>query len=145
MTPLKLAALDTDDLSVMSAHLQDAVLKVSDIDYMPQRKEFALAVNRFAWEARGGSFFRRQHQRRRAVLQFARVNAVRTTGIDRAKGEDVLSLLAVRFNGGEAPAGAVELVFSGGATIRIEVECIEARLADLGSAWETASRPAHRV
>lgn len=146
MTPLKLAALDAQDLAVLSAHLQDAVLKVSDIDYRPATHEFALMVNRFAWEAKGGGLFRRARpERRRTMLQFARVMGVKTSGIDRSQGENVLSLLALRFNAAEAPAGTVELIFSGEATIRLEVECIEARLADLGAAWEAASRPAHKV
>ncbi|PZO79136.1 MAG: DUF2948 domain-containing protein [Mesorhizobium amorphae] len=146
MTPLKLAALDATDLAVLSAHLQDALGKVSDIDYRAGAHEFALALNRFAWEAKGGGFFRpAKPERRRTILQFARVMSVKTVGIDRTKGEDVLSLLALRFHPGEAPAGTVELVFSGNAAIRLEVECIEARLADLGGAWEAASRPVHRV
>lgn len=146
MDSLKLIALDEEDLAVLSAHVQDAVAKVSDIDYAPAKKIFSLAMNRFAWEAGTGGLFRRQpHQRRRAVLSFSRVLSVRTAGIDRAKPDEVLSLLAVRFHAGEAPAGTVELVFSGEATVRLGVECIEARLADLGPAWEAASRPAHRA
>jgi hypothetical protein len=64
-------------------------------------------------------------------------------GLDQARADDVLSLLAIRFVAGEAPAGTIELVFSGGIAIRLEVECIEARLTDTGAAWETLSRPAH--
>ena len=66
-------------------------------------------------------------------------------GIDRDKPADVLSLLAIRFLPADAPAGTVDLVFAGGGTIRLDVECIEARLADLGGAWEASSRPAHRA
>lgn len=143
---LKLLALDEEDLRVVSAHVQDAVAKVGDIDYAPARRHFALAMNRFAWEAGGGGgLFRRHRERRRAVLSFSRVLSVQTAGIGRDKPEDVLSLLAIRFTQAEAPAGTVELVFSGEATIRLAVECIEARLSDLGGAWEAASRPAHRV
>lgn len=142
---LKLLALDEEDLRVLSAHVQDAVAKVGDIDYAAPRQHFALAMNRFAWEAGSARLFRRRRQRRRAVLSFSRVLSVQTAGIDRGKPEDVLSLLAVRFHGAEAPAGTVELVFSGEGTVRLAVECIEARLADLGGAWEAASRPAHRV
>jgi hypothetical protein len=79
------------------------------------------------------------------VLYFDRVLSAKATGIDRNKPADVLSLLAVRFAEAEAPAGTVELDFSGGATIRLDVECIEARLADLGGAWEASSLPSHRT
>ena len=70
---------------------------------------------------------------------------IRTAGIDRNKPDEVLSLLAIEFTATEAPAGFVDLLFSGDATIRLDVECIEARLADVGGAWEATSRPAHRV
>lgn len=146
MDSLKLIALDEEDLSVISAHVQDAVAKVSDLDYAPAPKLFSLAMNRFAWEAGTGGLFRRQpRERHRAVLSFSRVLAVQTVGIDRARPDTALSLLAVRFRGAEAPAGTVELVFSGEAIVRLSVECIEARLTDLGGAWEAASRPAHRA
>jgi hypothetical protein len=147
MSSLKLIALDAEDLSVVSAHVQDAVAKVGDIAYEPARKLFTLAMNRFSWEtSRTGWLFRKgEHQRRRAALSFSRVLSVQAAGIDREKPDTVLSLLAVRFASEQAPAGTVELVFSGGATIRLSVECIEARLSDLGGAWEAASRPAHRA
>jgi hypothetical protein len=55
----------------------------------------------------------------------------------------VLELLALGFEAGDPPAGAVHLLFAGGGTVKIEVECIEARLADLGAAWATAAKPKH--
>ena len=144
MDALKLVALDEDDLKIVSAHVQDAVLTVGELEYSPKAKRLLLAMNRFAWEKSTG-FFRKSHQRRKAVLSFDRVLSAKLTGIDRHKPDEVLSLLAIRFAGsGEGPSGMVELVFSGGAAIRLAVECIEARLADTGSAWETRSQPAHR-
>jgi hypothetical protein len=144
MDQLKLAALDEEDLKVISAHVQDALMQIGDIDYSPARKWFLVPMNRFV---RGGkrSFLRRQYERRRSVLHFEHVLSVRSTGIDRRNIKDVLSLLAVRFIPGEAPAGTIELVFAGDAAIRLEVELIEARLADLGPAWATSSRPFHGV
>lgn len=145
MDLLKLAALDEDDLKVISAHAQDAVMKVGDLVYRPREKRFAAAMNRFAWEKRR-RLFARGHERRRAALTFDRALAVRTAGIDRARPDTVLSLLAVTFRPAEAPpAGTVLLTFSGGAELAIDVECIEARLADLGAAWQTPARPRHGV
>ncbi|MBW8284028.1 MAG: DUF2948 family protein [Rhizobium sp.] len=142
MTSLKLLALDTDDLAVMSAHMQDAVFKVADITFQPRPGLFALAVNRFVWEGAGEK--RRNYERRRAMLSFKRVSAVRSIGFDRRKGDDVLSLLAIRFRvEGEGPEGVVELVLSGGGMIALDVECIEAQLADTGGAWETSHKPGH--
>jgi hypothetical protein len=144
MSELKLVALDEDDLKVISAHIQDAVLKVGDIAYDAAGRHFVLAMNRFAWEVKP-RWFRRRHERRRSVLHFARVLSVKSAGLDLQRKEDVLSLLAVRFETTDAPAGMVELLFAGNATIRLEVECIETRLSDLGPAWETGSRPIHQA
>jgi hypothetical protein len=141
---LKLVALDETDLEIVSAHTQDAVMKVGELSYLPESRRFVAPMNRFAWEAAQG-FFRRRDERRQSVLHFDRVLSARLSGIDRAKPDEILSLLAIRFRPGEAPAGAVELMFSGGGTIRLEVECIEARLADLGGAWQAAARPMHRI
>ncbi|MBB5702444.1 hypothetical protein FHS76_002322 [Ochrobactrum daejeonense] len=144
MDMLKLVALDEEDLQVLSAHLQDAVLKVSDLQYLAGEKRFLLTANRFAWEESKPKFLRKpQYQRRRAALHFNRVTFARATGIDRRKPDDVLSLLAIRFVAEEAPAGTIELTFSANAAIRLEVECIEAQLTDLGAAWETESLPRH--
>ena len=142
MTELKLVALDDEDLAIISAHMQDSVFKVGDIDWSPRDAQFALAVNRFVWE--GAERKRRGFERRRAALVFKRVLAVRSLGIDRGKRDEVLSLLALRFEQkGEGPEGTLELSLSGTASIALDVECIEAQLADIGGAWETTSKPRH--
>ncbi|WP_117195965.1 DUF2948 family protein [Rhizobium terrae] len=142
MTELKLLALDTDDLGVISAHMQDAVFKVGDVHWSPAERNFALAGNRFVWETAVRK--RKGFERRRSALVFKRVEAVRSTGIDRNNRDEVLSLLAVTFTQkGEGPEGTVELVLAGNATIALDVECIEVALADVGGAWETASKPRH--
>ncbi|WP_309083359.1 DUF2948 family protein [Chelativorans sp.] len=146
MDLLKLAALDEEDLSIISAHLQDAVLKTGELSFLSREKRFAAMVRRFAWEKERTGFrlFRREpHERRLSALSFDRVLAVRSAGIDMNKPDEVLALLALRFLPGEAPSGTIELAFSGGATIHLDVECIEARLGDLGAAWETPVRPRH--
>ncbi|TPI13083.1 DUF2948 family protein [Mesorhizobium sp. B4-1-3] len=143
MAALKLIALDDQDLSIVSAHVQDAVMKVSDLEYLPAAKRFVLTMNRFVWEAKSG-LFRQHNERRQSVLHFDRVLGAKTSGIPRDKPAEVLSLLAVSFIAISKPAGIVELVFSGGGTIMLDVECVEARLADVGGSWEASSRPVHR-
>ncbi|TIT85330.1 MAG: DUF2948 family protein, partial [Mesorhizobium sp.] len=132
------------DLSIVSAHVQDAVMKVSDLEYLPAAKRFVLTMNRFVWEAKSG-LFRQHNERRQSVLHFDRVLGAKTSGIQRDKPAEVLSLLAVSFVAISKPAGIIELVFSGGGTIMLDVECIEARLADIGGSWEATSRPVHRT
>lgn len=135
--PLKLIALDADDLSVISAHLQDAVLKRGDIVWLPGEKRFVLALRRFDWEGAAQG----QKRRRLSALHFERVTAARSTKI--AAEDAVLSLLAVTFTGSGDPAGQVTLHFSDGAAIRLDVECIEAQMKDLGPIWEAVATPAH--
>jgi hypothetical protein len=145
MAELKLIALDADDLAVISAHLQDAVLKVGDIAYLPRQRRFAAVGNRFDWaEAlRDGKFPAQEFVRRQAALRFDRVLAARVQGIDLRRQDAVLELLAIGFEPGEPPAGVVTLRFADGGAIRLEVECIEAELKDLGPVWRAKSMPQH--
>lgn len=141
---LRLLALDVEDLAIVSAHVQDAVLKVGDMLWMAGERRFVLAMNRFAWEAGAdGGGRRRGYQRRRAALHFERVETVKSAGIDREAKETVLELLAVGFEARESPSGDVVLQFAGGATLRLLVECLEGQLADLGPAWSTPRAPRH--
>ena len=144
MNLLKLVALDERDLEVVSAHVQDATVRVGDIEYRAAAKRFAVAMNRFAWETKKG-FIRPKYERRRSILHFDRVLSAKLFGISRDKKDDVLELLAVRFAAAQEPVGTIELTFAGNAAIRLEVEVIEARLTDTGAAWEASSRPIHTV
>lgn len=144
MTDLKLIALDVEDLEVISAHAQDAVLKVEDMGYAGQDRRFALLINRFEWttvNAHGKG--RRKGERKRAALRFEHVTAARTAGFDANAREGVLELLAIRFDETDKPAGTITLVFAGGGTVALDVECLEARLHDLGAAWAAKAVPAH--
>ena len=139
---LRLTALDADDLAVISTHMQDAVLKAGDLSYLQKARKFALVVNRFVWEhGRRPEHF----ERRQAGLHFDRVNKVMAQNIRRDDADAVLSLLSIGFEEGKAPSGAIVLDFSGGGSIRLEVECIEARLSDLGPAWATEHIPQHEI
>ena len=141
---LRLVALDADDLAVISAHVQDAVLHVDDLLWLPPEKRFVVSMNRFAWETRPERrFFSRRYERRRSVLHFDRVLAVASSGVEMERPGAVLALLAITFEPRDAPSGDVLLAFAGGATIRLSVECIEARLSDLGPAWATEHAPRH--
>ena len=142
---LKLAALDAEDLMVISAHVQDAVLRAGDLVWDAPRHRFAFAMNRFAWEANGGRRRRQPFQRHRSAMHFDRVLSAKSTGIDRTAPDAIISLLAIEFIPAEAPAGEIRLLFSAGGEIRLTVECIEAQLADLGAAWQTNAKPAHKA
>ena len=143
MKPLKLIALDRDDIEVVSTHLQDAVVKVADILWRPAEKRLVLALNRFDWEACGEET--PCYQRRRTALRFERVLSFRARNVSPAAKDAVLNLLAIEYAETDAPAGTITLIFSGGAALRLDVECLECELADLGPTWTAAARPAHTI
>jgi len=140
---LKFAVLDEEDLEVVSTHLQDAVVKVADVLWRQGEKRLVVALNRFDWE--GALAKKPQYCRRRAALRFERVLSCQCRSVDPAGKDAVLNLLAVEFAETDAPAGVVTLIFSGGAAVRLEVECLEAELADLGPTWTCTGRPIHAV
>ncbi|MCC7267547.1 MAG: DUF2948 family protein [Caulobacteraceae bacterium] len=133
--PLRLLAEDADDLSVISAALQDAVARIGDIAYEKASRRLTLAFNRYRWEQGG--------ERVRCGLQLGSVLAVKARRLRRQAKDAVVELLAISFEPGEAPGGAIVLTFAGGGDLRVEVECVDAVLADLTQPWPTRRAPAH--
>lgn len=142
MEPLRLSAFDEDDLQVISAHMQDAVMLTSDMNFTKRQRRFALIANRFVWERAQGKD-KSQLERRRAGLHFEGVMAVKSHRIIQDKDDAVLSLLSIRFEKGDPPGGHIILDFSGGGIISLEVEFLEAWFRDLGPAWKTEHFPDH--
>jgi hypothetical protein len=144
---LKLVALDRDDIAVVSAHVQDALLRVGDILWQPHEHRFVMALNRFDWiaaaDAKPDDGRKPDYRRCRTALRFDRVLGCKCRGIDQSDKEARLNLLAVEFSEQATPAGAVTLTFSGGGVIRLEVECLEAELADLGEVFAASACPNH--
>jgi Protein of unknown function (DUF2948) len=150
MEELKLVALDKDDIEIVSAHVQDALVKVVDILWQPREHRFVVALNRFDWmnaaDARGAKNpddAAPDYRRCRTALRFERVNACKCRDLDPLDRNAVLNLLAVEFAERDSPAGTVTLTFSGGAAIRLEVECLEAELVDLGEVFSAVLCPDH--
>lgn len=141
MTTLKLLALDEEDLQVVSSQLQDAVVRVGDMTYLPSQKRFAAVLNRFDWQSAGADGER--YRRLRTALRFDRVLGARHKALAPQNKDRVLSLLAIGFEEGEAPGGRVVLYFAGDVTVQLDVECIEAEMRDLGPAWRTRNKPKH--
>ena len=146
MSELKLVALDSEDLDVISAHLQDAVIKVSDIAYLANERRFAALMNRFNW---AGALERSDGDdpvtRHRTALRIERVLRAQTQRLDLQRKDQVLSLLAIQYEqlDKDDPGGHITLVFSGASAIRLEVEYIEMELRDLGGVWAASSKPKH--
>lgn len=144
MKSLKLDALDASDLGVVSAHLQDAVIKIGEMRYLERDQQFIMVLNRFDWEdALTPDRRKGEYLRHRSGLQFARVLSVKQSGLMQANKDAVVDLLAIEFTPTEVPSGIITLVFAGGGAVKLEVECIDARLSDLGAAWQTENLPDH--
>ncbi len=132
--PLRLLAEDADDLHIISAALQDAILRPVDIVWETNTRTLTLALSRFCWEC-GGT-------RVMAAMQFGDVTAVKSRRLPRLP-DSALELLAIDFEPGEAPGGRIILMFAGGGDLRIDVECLDAVLTDLSERWPAKMAPTH--
>ena len=130
--PLRLVAVDAEDLTAIAALVQDAVLPSSEISWQPGQKRFSMLLNRFRWEDKtAADTGKRGYERVQSVLSFGDVGAVASQGIDRKDADTVLSLLELGFTETDAPSGHVELTFAGDGVIRLSVECLDATLKDV--------------
>ena len=128
-TQLKLMALDADDLAVISAHVQDARVRTSEIIWRQGEKRLVIGMRRLDWEQ---TLCGETTQRRLiAALRFDRVLSCKSRHIDLEAQDAVLDLVGIEFHEGEAPSGSVLLVFAQGGALRLDVECLECELTDL--------------
>ena len=127
---LRLVALDPDDLSVISAHVQDARVQASDIVWRQDEKRLVVGMSRLDWEQTlsGGTAPRRLL----AALRFDQVLACKSRNIDLEAPDAVLELVGIEFHPGDPPAGSALLLFNHGGVLRLDIECLECELTDLG-------------
>lgn len=136
---LKLAATDPEDIAVLSAFLQDSVIPISEMIYLAEERRFALVANRFRWEGAPADKVAGQlYKRVRCGVTFDRVTAVRRRNFNQTQRSQMFELLAL-----EATNAYVDLVFAGGATVRLEVEQLLCHAEDFGEPWPTQWRPEH--
>src|SRR5271169_863648 len=127
---LKLIALDADDLAVISTHVQDARVQTADIIWRQDEKRLVVGMNRLDWEQTLAG--QTEPRRLIAALRFDRVLACKSRNIDLAEPDAVLDLVGIEFHAGDAPGGSALLLFSEGGALRLDVECLECKLTDLG-------------
>jgi hypothetical protein len=138
--PLRLFAADAEDLKVVSAMLQDSIVKIGDFSLAPKERRFAFVASRFVWECAGA---RGPFARVRAGCHFDDVRAVRQTRLRTDARDAVVELLAIRFDPAADGAGTVTLDFAGGGAIRLDVDCVNAHLSDISAPWATRLKPDH--
>jgi hypothetical protein len=162
---LKLRAADGEDIAVLSACMQDAVVACTDLSYLPGERRFVLLAKRFKWENCDDFMMPEadntpcsSYERTTCVLAFDNVTGVRLFDLKKPEGCDVLELLAIAveeggaqgYEGEDGEPDAAEgprivLFFAGGGVIRLEVGRVLCHLEDLGEPWTTTRRPCHPV
>src|SRR5688572_7688606 len=136
---LKLMAEDAEDLDIIGAAVQDALLRMGDFTFDPKARRFTVMLNRFRWEAakEGGPY-----ERVRAALSFESVLGVKSRRVRPDAADALASILSIGFiPDEEPPGGIVRLMLAGGGEIAIDVECLDAVLVDMGEAWRTPRKP----
>lgn len=138
--PLRLLARDTEDLTILAAHLQDALLPFVSMVYEPKNATFTMLANRFCWEHppldhEGEPMYHRVH----AGLCFRNVEKVRHRGFQQKGTPRILNLLTLHAKNNEA----IHLIGSGNQEIRVETKNLHCHLNDLHQPWPTRKRPTH--
>ena len=141
---LKLIAKTDEDLRVLSAHLQDSILKTSDIANLKKNKIFLMQLNRFMWEDVEKGVFRK-NKRIRTILKFENVIEVNSKNINQTSKDKFLDFLAIESNLMPDNNYEMKLIFSGDSVIRVVAEVIEVALDDQGEPWDTKNKPKHKV
>jgi hypothetical protein len=128
--PVKLIALDADDLAVISAHVQDAVVKSADIIWRQSEKRLVIGMSRLDWD----QTLEGEASPRRLIsaLRFDRVLACKSRNIDLDAPQLQLEMLGIEFHPTEPPGGSAVMMFANGGALRLDLECLECELADLG-------------
>jgi hypothetical protein len=133
---LKLRAEDTADLAVISAIMQDAIIAPTDMHYDIVQQRFLLAASRFRWE----SYTEHQPvgERINTLLTIEQVTILQSTGLPEASSKTMIELLALLHN-----PPSLDLIFAGGASIKLTITGLSLKLDDFGAAWPTSACPKH--
>ena len=140
---LKLIARTTEDLRVISAHLQDSIVKTSDIANLKKNRIFLMQLNRFMWEDVEKGVFRK-NKRIRTVLKFENILKVASKNVDQKKNDRFLDFLAIETIKMPDKNYEMNLIFSGDIVLKLIAEAIEVTLDDQGSPWESKNKPEHK-
>ena len=139
---LKLLATSDEDLKVIAAHLQDAIVSLSDIANLKKNRIFLIQLNRFMWEDVEKGIFRK-NKRIRTILKFDNIISVSSKNININENKIFLDFLTIECNSMPDKSYEIRLIFSGDAVIKIKTEVIDVTLDDQGLPWESKTQPKH--
>ena len=141
---LKLLATSDEDLRVIAAHLQDAIVSVQDIASLKKNRIFLIQLNRFMWEDVEKGVFRK-NKRIRTMLKFDNVTSVLSKNINSKDSKNFLDFLTIESNLLSDTSHEIKLIFSGNSILRVVTEVIEVTLDDQGAPWDTKNKPKHKT
>ena len=139
---LKLIAKTEEDLKVLSAHLQDSIVKTSDIAMLEKNRIFLMQLNRFMWEDVEKGVFRK-NKRIRTILKFENVIKATSKNVNQKKNDRFLDFLAIETIKMPDKNYEMNLIFSGDIVIKLLIEAVEVTLDDQGIPWESKNKPKH--
>jgi len=130
--PLRLQARDTEDMAVISAVMQDAVVSVADMGFDADGQRFVMIVNRFMWE-------QSDNLRVLCGLRFEGIDRVQYRDIDNRKPDLALELLAIQVE----PDNQIMIYFSGNGCIRLSAKSLHCLAEDRAAPRPACGRPSH--
>lgn len=142
---LRLRAADADDLSVIAACLQDALIPLSEMAYLADERRFMAAFTRFRRECLADPTSCDGLTQCLSVLCFDGVDAVKYRGLDWRLGGVKLELLTITAEPGADGLTHVTLLFAGDIAVRLDVGSIDARLDDFGEPRPATAVPSHEL
>ncbi|MDB5393728.1 MAG: hypothetical protein JWM91_1234 [Rhodospirillales bacterium] len=136
--PLKLRAVDTEDLAVLAAFLQDSIANVSEMAYLPEQRVFALAVCRFRWERLLTATPEAVFERVSCAVTISGVDTPKYRGFSLKDRGRTMPLLTMTFD-----EAIITLTFGGDGAVRLPVAGLDVRIEDFGECWPTTTKPQH--
>ena len=123
-TRLLLLAQEADEVPLISALVQDAILRPADVAYDRRARRLVLLLDRYRWEA---------NDRTRVQLRGWTDFGAHDPGIT------ILELLAFIIED-----DVLTIAFAAGPTLRVSTECVDIILEDLSPPWRATRKPEHR-
>ncbi|MEM7044474.1 MAG: DUF2948 family protein [Pseudomonadota bacterium] len=139
---LRIRAKDRDDLQVIAACLQDALVPLREMAYMADEQRFLAAFNRFRWECLVDPGECADLTLCQSVLRIDHVDSVQYRGLDSELDGVKFELLTIQVDPQES-GFHVTLLFAGDVALRLQVTELAVMLQDFGEPWPAGVAPNH--
>jgi hypothetical protein len=140
---LRLRAHDPDDVQIIAACLQDALIPLREMAFMADERRFLAAFNRFQWEQVSDPSDASDLTFCQSVLRIDHVDQVQYRGLDDELDGVKFELLTIIAAPAEAGGYEVTLLFAGDVALRLQVTELALGLEDFGEPEPASSTPKH--